>query len=108
MPRRQADDPGSTLSFYQEALRARRALRGSLDDRVTWLDSPEGALFFSRGSLTCVINCGTEPVPLPPHEHVLIGSAPDGGPPAPSGHRGLAAHPLTHRRTARGEPGPSR
>ncbi|MBG0832769.1 glycoside hydrolase family 13 protein [Planomonospora sp. ID67723] len=73
---RQAGDPDSTLSFYQEALRARRALRGTLPSRVTWLDSPEGALFFTRASLTCAVNCGPDPVRLPPHDRVLIASAP--------------------------------
>ncbi|MGW0073285.1 DUF3459 domain-containing protein, partial [Streptosporangium sandarakinum] len=76
---RQAADPGSTLHFYKEALRARRELRGALPDGITWLDAPEDALVFTRGPLTCVLNCGTEPVPLPPHEHVLIGSAPVDG-----------------------------
>ncbi|MBB4920225.1 alpha-amylase family glycosyl hydrolase [Streptosporangium saharense] len=76
---RQADDPGSTLSFYRQALRARRTLRGTLPDGLTWLESEEDALFFRRGPLTCVINCGVDAVPLPPHDHVVIGSAPVDG-----------------------------
>lgn len=73
---RQTNDPGSTLNFYRDALRIRRELRGTLPGEITWLDSPQDALFFSRGALTCVINCGTEPVQLPPHDRVLLGSAP--------------------------------
>nr|BFE82260.1 hypothetical protein GCM10020093_048610 [Planobispora longispora] len=37
---------------------------------------PEGALFFTRGPLTCAVNCGFNPVRLPPHDRVLIASAP--------------------------------
>ncbi|MFC4062520.1 glycoside hydrolase family 13 protein [Planomonospora corallina] len=76
---RQASDPGSTLAFYRQALRTRRALRGSLPDRVDWVESPADALVLRRGSLTCAVNCGTEAVPLPPHERVLLGSAPVDG-----------------------------
>ncbi|GIH94073.1 alpha-amylase family glycosyl hydrolase [Planobispora siamensis] len=73
---RQSSDPGSTLAFCRQALRIRRELRASLPDRITWLDSPEDALFFTRDSLTCAVNCGTDPVRLPPHEELLISSAP--------------------------------
>ncbi|MCG5216310.1 glycoside hydrolase family 13 protein [Streptosporangium sp. KLBMP 9127] len=71
---RQAADPGSTLAYYQRALALRRSLRRSLPDGIAWLDSPEGALVFTRGTLTCAINCGPDPVPLPPHERVLLSS----------------------------------
>ncbi|WP_433421503.1 glycoside hydrolase family 13 protein [Microtetraspora malaysiensis] len=77
---RQMTDPGSSLSFYRRALAARRSLRGTLPDTITWLDAPAGALVFSRDPLVCAVNCGTDPVRLPPHERVLISSAPlDGG-----------------------------
>lgn len=73
---RQSSDPGSTLSFYQEALRVRRALRGTLPEEISWQEAPEDALVLNRGSLICVINCGSAPVRLPPHDRVLIGSTP--------------------------------
>jgi alpha-glucosidase len=70
----QAADPLSTLAFYREALALRRSLRGSLPGEIGWLPSPEGALVFTRGTLTCAINCGLDPVPLPPHQRVLLSS----------------------------------
>ncbi|MBO3750967.1 glycoside hydrolase family 13 protein [Streptosporangiaceae bacterium NEAU-GS5] len=69
---RQTSDPASTLSFYRRALATRRSLGGTLPDTIAWLDSPTDALFFARGKLICAINCGDEPVDLPPHEQVLI------------------------------------
>ncbi|GAA1298202.1 alpha-glucosidase [Planotetraspora silvatica] len=71
---RQSADPSSTLAFYRRALAARRTLRGTLPDAMAWLEAPGDALFFSRGRLVCAINCGTDPVRLPPHEQVLISS----------------------------------
>ncbi|WP_219461960.1 glycoside hydrolase family 13 protein [Nonomuraea rhizosphaerae] len=67
-------DPGSTLAFYRQALACRRDLVRSIPYTLEWLDSPEGALFFTRGALTCAINCGLDPVPLPPHDDVLLAS----------------------------------
>jgi alpha-glucosidase len=71
---REAADPTSTLAFYRRALALRRSLRDSLPGSVTWLDSSGEALAFSRGKLTCAINCGKDRVPLPPHGGVLISS----------------------------------
>ncbi|MCT9933849.1 glycoside hydrolase family 13 protein [Planotetraspora sp. A-T 1434] len=76
---RQAADPSSTLSFYRRALATRRALRGTLPDTMAWLEAPGDALFFTRGKLICVINCGEEPVRLPPHDRVVISSGPCDG-----------------------------
>ncbi len=74
---KQAADPSSTLSFYRRALAVRRSLRGALPDAIAWLDAPGGdALGFARGRLVCVLNCGEDPVRLPPHDEVLISSGP--------------------------------
>ncbi|WP_113701110.1 glycoside hydrolase family 13 protein [Nonomuraea lactucae] len=70
----QTGDPGSTLEFYRRALACRRELVGSIPHTIQWLDSPEDALFFSRGSLICVLNCGLRPVPLPSHDRVVLAS----------------------------------
>ncbi|MBB5076236.1 glycoside hydrolase family 13 protein [Nonomuraea endophytica] len=76
----QTGQSSSTLEFYRQALTTRRDLIRSLPYTVEWLDSPEGALFFTRGPLTCVLNCGLEPVPLPPYESLILSSGPlDGG-----------------------------
>ncbi|SEN47989.1 glycoside hydrolase family 13 protein [Nonomuraea pusilla] len=73
---RQDGDVASTLEFYRRALACRRDLVRSIPYTLEWLDSPEGALFFTRGPLTCVINCGLEPVKLPEHDDVLLASGP--------------------------------
>ncbi|MBB6349785.1 glycoside hydrolase family 13 protein [Nonomuraea muscovyensis] len=70
----QEGDPGSTLEFYRRALALRRELVGEIPHTIAWLDSPGDALFFARGPVVCVLNCGTEPVPLPPHDRVLLAS----------------------------------
>jgi alpha-glucosidase len=49
-------------------------MRESLPGSVTWLESPGDALFLSRGELICAINCGEDPVRLPPHGGILISS----------------------------------
>ncbi|MBT2228480.1 alpha-amylase family glycosyl hydrolase [Nonomuraea sp. NEAU-A123] len=69
-------DSASTLAFYRRALACRRELVRSIPYTLEWLDSPESALFFTRGSLICAVNCGTEPVRLPPHDGVLLPSGP--------------------------------
>ena len=71
---RQTGDRESTLSFYRRALAMRRSLRSSLPGSITWLDSPADSLIFARGGLICVINCGEDPVRLPPHAETLISS----------------------------------
>ncbi|GGO78787.1 glycoside hydrolase family 13 protein [Nonomuraea cavernae] len=72
----QTGDPASTLEFYRRALACRRELVGSIPYTIEWLDSAPDALFFTRGPLTCAINCGVEPVRLPPHDRALIASGP--------------------------------
>ncbi|MFI6478971.1 glycoside hydrolase family 13 protein [Nonomuraea sp. NPDC050663] len=72
----QEGDEESTLAFYRRALARRRDLLKEIPYNLEWLDSPEGALFFTRGSLICAINCGLEPVRLPPHTSVTLASGP--------------------------------
>ncbi|MFI7109968.1 alpha-amylase family glycosyl hydrolase [Nonomuraea sp. NPDC050227] len=73
---KQEGDADSTLEFYRRALACRREVAGAIPYTLEWLDSPEGALFFSRGPLICAINCGMEPVRLPAHDAVLLSSGP--------------------------------
>ncbi|MFC4529240.1 glycoside hydrolase family 13 protein [Sphaerisporangium dianthi] len=76
-------DPGSMLCLYRTALRIRRAELG--DGALRWLDAPDGVLAFARESgLTCLVNLGAEPVPLPAHEGVLLASGPVNGDTLPS------------------------
>lgn len=71
----QDQDPASTLAFYREALRARRRLTAELPATVTMLNLGPDVLAYSRGVLTVVLNCGSEPVRLPAGE-VLVSSGP--------------------------------
>ncbi|MFD5450599.1 MULTISPECIES: alpha-amylase family glycosyl hydrolase [unclassified Streptomyces] len=74
---RQLDDPGSMLTLYREALVLRRTGKGFGDGPMTWLPAPEGVLAFSRtDGLVCVVNLSGEPAGLPPHERILLSSAP--------------------------------
>ncbi|GAA1005344.1 alpha-glucosidase [Acrocarpospora pleiomorpha] len=71
----QAQDLGSMLTLYKSALAIRRDRLG--DGTLTWLDSAPEVLAFTRESgLTCLVNLGSEPVRLPPHETVLLASGP--------------------------------
>ncbi len=74
----QHDDPASTLSLYQAALRLRRDLGG--DGSLEWIERGPDRLVFRRGSgLICAVNFGAEPAGVPAGD-VLIASAPlDGG-----------------------------
>jgi alpha-glucosidase len=42
-----------------------------------WIDSAAGVLAFRRDpGFACVVNLGAAPADLPPHEQVLVSSAP--------------------------------
>jgi alpha-glucosidase len=72
----QADDPASMLSLYRAGLRVRRTINGPLD----WIPSADTVLAFTRGtSFMCVVNFGSEPVPLPPGEVLIASSELEGG-----------------------------
>jgi alpha-glucosidase len=77
----QDGDPDSFLSLYSEALRIRRrhpALgTGSHgDDAMRWLPSPAGTLSFARDpGFLFLANLGSDPLPLPPRNSVLLASA---------------------------------
>jgi alpha-glucosidase len=73
---RQAADPDSTLHLYREALRLRREEPGLVDGRFVWMASEPDVLVFSRGHrFLSVTNLSSDPLPLPPHEVVLLASA---------------------------------
>ncbi len=73
----QRRDPHSMLSLYISALRIRRHEEGLGDGDLAWLPSGPGVLAFARGSrFTGVTNLSGAAVPLPPHESVLLSSAP--------------------------------
>ncbi|MFI6795738.1 glycoside hydrolase family 13 protein [Streptosporangium canum] len=71
----QLRDPLSTLRLYRTALEIRRARRSFDDAPLTWLDSPEGTLAFTRGDgFACTLNLTGEPVELPAPGRVLLAS----------------------------------
>lgn len=79
----QLAEPGSMLCLYRRALRLRRAQSGLGDGPMRWLDPPAGettppeVLAFTRGDrFGCVVNLGAGPVDLPPHDRLLLASAP--------------------------------
>jgi alpha-glucosidase len=75
----QTGDPDSMLELYRAALRLRETRSQLGGDGLTWLDAADGVLAFTRpGGLGCVVNLSARPVPLPPHEAVLLASGPLG------------------------------
>jgi alpha-glucosidase len=71
----QTGDPHSMLTLYRAALRLRRRFRA---EPFAWHASSAGVLAFARGRYLCVVNLSGAPVPLPPHERVLLTSLPLG------------------------------
>jgi alpha-glucosidase len=67
--------PGSTLSLFRRAIELRHG-RGDLGDGIEWLETSHGVLAF-RGvdGVVCVLNTGTQPVPLPAGEVLLASDA---------------------------------
>ncbi|MGN9917306.1 glycoside hydrolase family 13 protein [Micromonospora palomenae] len=75
--RAQTDDPHSMLELYRAAIGVRRTEADLGDGTLRWLPAPDGVLAFARGpAFACLVNLGTTPVPLPPHEARLLASAP--------------------------------
>jgi alpha-glucosidase len=70
----QDGDDTSMLALYRAALRLRREhLTSDLD--IEWLEGPPNTLTFARGSgVRCVVNFGSEPVPI--EGDVLLSSVP--------------------------------
>lgn len=69
----QLEDIGSTLSLYRQAIEMRYERTEFDGDTVEWYGAPDGCLAFRRsvGHLTCALNTGDVPVPLPPGEILL-------------------------------------
>lgn len=66
---------GSTLELYRSALDLRRQ-HLTADEELEWIESGEDVLAFRRGSgVVCLVNFGTEAVPLP-EGRLLLASAP--------------------------------
>jgi alpha-glucosidase len=71
----QDGDEHSMLELYRAALRVRTSRDALDDDGLTWLEIGEGVLAFRRpGDFGCVVNVSAQPVPLPPHDAILLTS----------------------------------
>ncbi|WP_433256424.1 glycoside hydrolase family 13 protein [Streptosporangium sp. CA-135522] len=71
----QLRDPLSTLRLYRAALEIRRDREAFGGAPLTWLDSPEGTLAFTRGDgFACTLNLTGQPVELPAPGRVLLAS----------------------------------
>jgi alpha-glucosidase len=74
---RQLEQPGSALLFYRKALQLRRTQPDFVGADVKWL-SDDGVVFrVLGGGLTCALNAGAKPMPLPAGE-LLLASGPVG------------------------------
>jgi alpha-glucosidase len=69
--------PDSMLALYRQALRLRRGKPDLGDGPIRWLEAPAGVVAFARGPrFACVLNLSAAPLPLPPHERILLASSP--------------------------------
>lgn len=72
----QAADAGSSHQLYRSAIHLRRQW-GSADEAVTMIDAGQNILAYERGSgLRCVVNMGTEAIPMPENDEILLHSEP--------------------------------
>jgi alpha-glucosidase len=74
---RQAGELGSMLPLYREALQIRSGDPAFAGGTFRWLEAPDGVLAFSRGrAFAFLLNLSADPIELPPHDRVLLGSGP--------------------------------
>lgn len=73
----QESDPSSMLWLYRQALRTRSREASLGDGELTWLPSDSTVLAFARGErFVSVTNLAPQPIPLPPHDSILLSSSP--------------------------------
>ncbi len=68
---------GSMLELYRTALALRRSTPALGEGELTWIDSPDGALCFTREpGFGCIVNVSAEPVAVPSGWQLLLSSSP--------------------------------
>jgi alpha-glucosidase len=70
-------DHASMLSLYRTAIVIRRSEPGLRGEAFAWLEIPGAGsqvLAFRRGDVACIVNFGSDPVPLPQHSALLLAS----------------------------------
>jgi alpha-glucosidase len=74
---RQERDPDSMLALYRRVLGVRRGEPALGDGPLRWLPAEPDVLAFARDDgFACVVNLSSDAVPLPPHQAVILASAP--------------------------------
>lgn len=75
---RQQGDPDSVLELYRTVLRLRHADPALGDGEMAWVSAPGDVVLHLRREpgVACVVNLGSEPVDLPPHDEVVLTSVP--------------------------------
>ena len=90
---------GSTLELYRTALRLRARAAARRGPRVGRRRRPSALMFRRRAddgsAVGCLVNLGSEPVPLPAYDEVLVASGAARRRRAPGRHRRLAPAVLT-------------
>ncbi|QZH60009.1 glycoside hydrolase family 13 protein [Mycolicibacterium farcinogenes] len=71
---RQQVDPSSTLQFYRRAFELRAGRAEFTGSRIELTTADDVLTLRREGGLTCVLNTGSEPAPLPPGQ-ILLSSA---------------------------------
>jgi alpha-glucosidase len=72
----QSEEATSMLALYRAGLRLRRTTPGLGDGDLSWIESADSVLAFTRGDrFTCLVNFGPDPVELPAGATVLITSS---------------------------------
>lgn len=71
---RQQVDPSSTLQFYRRAIELRAGRDEFTGSRIELTTADDVLTLRREGGLTCVLNAGSEPAPLPPGQ-ILLSSA---------------------------------
>lgn len=73
----QTGEESSMLELYRRTLRVRSAHPALGEGTLSWLDTPDGVLAFTREpGFACVVNLSSEPYRLPDHDAVLLASGP--------------------------------
>jgi alpha-glucosidase len=73
----EADDPGSTVALYRDAIRIRRDHPGFATDAFRWIGGDPDVLHFERGDgLSCLVNLSTRAVALPAGAKPIVSSGP--------------------------------
>ncbi|MFD2841606.1 alpha-amylase family glycosyl hydrolase [Populibacterium corticicola] len=72
----QSENPSSMLSLYRQAISLRRSIPELRGDDFAWLDTHTEVIGFVRGRRFASITNFGRPIPLPPHERVLLASTP--------------------------------